>query len=285
MEECLSAALSGLRVVAVTTNVPGPLAASRLAALGAAVVKVEPPRGDPLQTAAPQWYARLHERIEILQLDISSEPGAAMLRERVLAADVLLTAMRAKALERAGLVWETLVHANRQLVAVAIVGESAPHRDRAGHDLTYQARAGLLEPPAMPRTLVGDLACAERTVSAVLAALHARERDGLGRYVEIAIVDAAEDFAAPLRYGLTASTGALGGALPTYRLYPAGRGWVAVAALEAHFAARLSQMLEIETLDATAIGAALSRRTAQEWERLAQAHDVPLAEVRDRKEN
>lgn len=285
MNDGSHAPLEGLRVVAATTNVPGPIAAARLAELGGSVWKVEPLRGDPLEEAAPQWYARLHERVDVTRLNLSEPRDRDMLQERIAAADVLLTAMRTRALERAGLASETLSRRYPALVQVAIVGESAPHRDRAGHDLTYQARAGLLAPPAMPRTLIGDLAAAERAVSATLAALIARSRTGRGRYSEIGIVEAAEDFAAPLRHGLTTPEGALGGGLATYRLYRASDGWVAVAALEPHFIEGLREILEIEAVDADSIAASIARRPAQEWARLAQARDVPLTAITERRES
>jgi crotonobetainyl-CoA:carnitine CoA-transferase CaiB-like acyl-CoA transferase len=136
----------------------------------------------------------------------------------------------------------------------------------------------------MPATLVGDLAAAERAVSAALAALIARDRDGRGRYLEIGIVDSAEDFAAPLRYGLTTADGALGGALATYGLYRASDGWVAVAALEPHFIEGLREILDVDALDADSIAAAIARRPAKDWVRLAQARDVPMAEINERRE-
>ena len=279
MNDGSNAPLQGVRVVAATTNIPGPMAAARLAELGAAVWKVEPLRGDPLEAAAPQWYARLLERVDVARLDLSDSHDRDALHERIAAADVLVTAMRARALERAGIANDMVRERSPGVVQVAIVGESGPHRDRAGHDLTYQARAGLLSPPAMPRTLVGDLAAAERAVSAILAALIARARDGRGCYVEIGIVQAAEEFAAPLRYGLTTPTGALGGGLATYRVYRASDGWVAVAALEPHFMEGLREILEIDGVDADAISAAIARRPAKEWAQLAQARDVPLVEI------
>jgi crotonobetainyl-CoA:carnitine CoA-transferase CaiB-like acyl-CoA transferase len=285
MNDGSNSPLEGLRVVAVTTNIPGPIAAARLAELGASVWKVEPLRGDPLQAAAPQWYSGLHERVDVTRLSLSEPRDREILQKRIAAADVLLTAMRARALERAGIASEMLSDRYPRLVQVAIVGESAPHRDRAGHDLTYQARAGLLTPPSMPRTLVGDLAAAERAVSATLAALIARSSSGRGRYLEIGIVDAAEDFAAPVRYGLTTPEGALGGGLATYRLYRASDGWVAVAALEPHFIEGLREILEIEAVDADSIAAAIARRPAQEWVRLAQARDVPLTEINERRDS
>ncbi|HZY99505.1 MAG TPA: CoA transferase [Candidatus Baltobacteraceae bacterium] len=281
MNDDLGAALEGVRVVAAATNIPGPMAAARFAELGASVWKAEPKRGDPLETAAPQWYARLHARVEVERLDLSLPGDRDALHGQIASADVLLTAMRTRALERAGIAHEMLRERYPRLVQVAVVGESAPHQDRAGHDLTYQARAGLLSPPSMPRTLVGDLAAAEQIVSATLAALLARARDGRGRYFEIGIVDAAHDFAAPFRYGLTTPDGALGGDLATYRMYRASEGWVAVAALESHFIEGLRDILKIETLDEASIAAAIAQRPARDWERLAQARDVPLAEVNE----
>ena len=101
----------------------------------------------------------------------------------------------------------------------------------------------------MPRTLVADLAAAERVVSAVLAALVLRARTGRGVRTDVAIVDAAMEFNAPLRYGLTDENDVLGGGLPAYNLYRASDGWIAVAALEAHFMDRLRAELQLETLD------------------------------------
>ena len=49
-------ALDGMRAVSLAVNVPGPTTAARLVALGASVTKVEPPAGDPLETAHPAWY-------------------------------------------------------------------------------------------------------------------------------------------------------------------------------------------------------------------------------------
>jgi alpha-methylacyl-CoA racemase len=279
--EKLLAALEGTRVVAVATNIPAPLAAARLAAFGARVVKVEPPHGDPLARAAPDWYAQIHANIEVIALDLRSSADRDALNRRLEQSDLLLTAMRAAALERAGLDWERLQARNPALSHVAVVGEAPPNGDRAGHDLTYQARAGLLSPPAMPRTLVADMAAAERTVTAALAALHAAARTGAGCRAEVAIVDAAVEFAAPLRYGLTAPGGALGGGLPVYDLYRSNDGWVAIAALEEHFAARLREVLGHDRLDREALTAAFAQRSCAQWERLAALHDIPLAVARE----
>ena len=128
---------------------------------------------------------------------------------------------------------------------VAIVGHVSPD-DTPGHDLTYAAAHGLLAPPLLPRTLVADLGGAERAVSTALALLLARERTGEAARAEVALADAAAAFSAPLRHGLTAGGGVLGGGYPLYGLYRARDGWVALAALEPHFRERLLAELGLD---------------------------------------
>lgn len=269
-----------IRVVAITTNIPGPLAAARLLALGASVTKIEPLRGDPLALGAPAWYAEIVAGMDVVQFDLRAPEAKAMLDERLRAADLVLTAMRARSLVNAGLDWSSLHARYPALCALTLTGEAPPYDDRAGHDLTYQARAGTIAPPAMPRVLVGDMAAAERVVSTSLALLLQRQRTGNAGHASVAITEAAADFAKPYEAGLTQPNGELGGALATYNIYPARAGWVAVAALEPHFIERLQAMLGVEQLDADTLRGAFARRTAQEWEELAQHHDLPLAAIR-----
>ncbi len=277
MTDALATALDGVCVVALATNIPGPLAAARLRSMGASVTKIEPSAGDPLESASPRWYAAICAGLDVVRINPRNPKERDGLHERVRQADVLLTTMRGSALSRLGLRWDALHLAAPRIIHVAITGEGAPYEDRAGHDLTYQARAGLLSPPAMPRTLVADLAAAERVVSAVLAALVLRTRTGCGVRTDVAIVDAAMEFNAPLRYGLTGENEVLGGGLPAYNLYRASDGWIAVAALEAHFMDRLRTELQLETLDRPSLRAAFARRTVAQWEELAAAADLPLS--------
>jgi alpha-methylacyl-CoA racemase len=272
--------LEGLRVVAIAANLPGPLAAARLRALGASVVKIESLRGDPLADAAPAWYEQIIAGMEIVQFDLHEPEAKALIGERLREADLLLTAIRPQSLANAELDWETLHRHYPRLCSVALIGEPAPDDDRPGHDLTYQARAGMIAPPALPRVLVGDMAAAERVVGVALALLLQRERTGKADFATVAITDVAHDFAEPYLHGLTSDGGVLGGGLAAYNVYPAREGWIAVAALEPHFAQRLQVMLGVEHLDAQTVRAAFALRSAQEWETLAQEHDLPLVAVR-----
>jgi crotonobetainyl-CoA:carnitine CoA-transferase CaiB-like acyl-CoA transferase len=280
--------LEGIRLLSLATNIPGPVAVARLVQLGASGFKIEPPAGDPLVTAAPSWYAHLHEGIQVSRLDLKSAGGQSQLHDLLAESDLLITANRPAALIRLGLVWPGLAGAYPRLCQVAIFGHSPPDSHKAGHDLTYQAGLGLVDPPYLPRIVLADLAGAEWAVSAALALLIGRDRAASDddRYTQIALADAAAAFAAPLRYGLTAPGGLLAGSLPGYNLYPAQEGWVAVAVLESHFMRRLAEELGLigrlsglETVTRETLSEAFLRRPAGEWERWAVERDLPIVAV------
>jgi crotonobetainyl-CoA:carnitine CoA-transferase CaiB-like acyl-CoA transferase len=271
----------GVRVLSLAINLPGPLAAARLCRLGATVVKVEPPTGDPLAHARPRWYELLHEGQTVLTLDLKGDEGRGQLEDWLGRSDLLLTATRPAALERLGLDWAALRARHPRLCHVALVGHPPPHEDLPGHDLTYQARAGLLEPPGLPRTCVADLAGAQQAVSTALALLLARERGREAGCARVHLAEAAEEFAAPWRHGLTTPDGILGGAHPGYNLYRAREGWVALAALEPHFWGKLARELALTAPDRGQLQQAFLARTAAEWEAWALARDLPLVRVRE----
>ena len=272
--------LAGIRVVTLAVNVPGPVAAARLRDLGASVTKVEPPGGDPLALAAPDWYGDLAAGQEVVAIDLATEARRRELDRLLAPADLLLSSHRPAALERLGLAWDDLHARFPRLCQVAIVGHPAPNQHLAGHDLTYLAKRGLLTPPDLPRTLMADLGGAELAVSAALALLLARERGAPGAYAEVPLADAADFFAEPLRRGLTAPTGSLGGALPVYNLYETSDGWLAVAALEPRFRERLADALGLAELTRAALEEAFRARPAAEWEEWAIERDLPLEAVR-----
>ena len=127
---------------------------------------------------------------------------------------------------------------------------------------------------------IADLAGAERVVSEALAALLLRTRTGEGSYREVALGDACRQMARPLTWGLTTNDGPLGGGLPTYALYRASDGWVALAALEPHFRRRLVEGLGVGD-SAAELQVVFATRTVEEWEEWARAKDVPLAAVHE----
>ena len=273
--------LRGIRVVSLAVNLPGPLTAARYTALGAAVTKVVPPTGDPLAWVSPAWHDALQAGQEVVSLDLKSSGGQTKLGELLAGADALLTSTRPAALARLGLDWATLSARYPRLCHVAIVGYPAPDEGRAGHDLTYQASAGLLEPPRFPRIPLADYAGSERAVTALFALLWARARTGRGERSVVSLAEALAPYADALRYGLLAPGTLLGGGSSLYGLYRAAGGWVAVAALEPHFADKLARALGLADLTAESLAQAFLARPAWEWEAWAAEQDIPLAAVHD----
>jgi crotonobetainyl-CoA:carnitine CoA-transferase CaiB-like acyl-CoA transferase len=274
--------LADLKVVSLAINLPGPVAAARLRDLGATVTKIEPREGDPLARGCPEWFRALHENVSILPLDLK----AAIDHERLFAllgdADLLLTSSRPSALERLGLAWHDLHPRFPRLCHVAIIGHGPPHEDQPGHDLTYQASLGLVEPPRLPRALVADLGGAEEAVTTAVALLLARERGQEAQAAYVSLEAAAARHAVPYEYGLTSVGGLLGGGWPGYNLYQAAKGWIAVAALEPHFAERLVQELGIVLLTHEQLAEAFRERTADEWETWGTRRDLPIRAVCER---
>jgi alpha-methylacyl-CoA racemase len=260
--------LDGVRVVTMAQNVPGPLAAARLSQAGARVTKIEPPDGDPFLAVSPEWHAELHAGVPIERLDLKSVDGHARLMTLLHGADMFITSQRPSALARLAVDPDTLRARCPRLRMLRIVGcERAP--EQPGHDLTYQAQAGLLG-DAMPRTLLADVMTSERAVSGTLALL----RQPPGSMIDVGLVESLDPLLASLRHGLTVPRGTLGGAAPRYRIYAARSGRVAVAALESHFEVRL-----YEHLDAPRNSDLSSRfleRSAEEWQRWAAERALPI---------
>lgn len=279
MDQMTEGPLKDTRLVTLALNVPGPVAASRLVKLGASAIKVEPPSGDPLSRFAGSWYHSLTQQQTVVTLDLKNSRDWDELDRSLAEADLLLTSFRPSALKRLRLDWETLHRKHQNLCALNIVGYSSPDEEVPGHDLTYQARLGLLQPPQLPLTLFADLAGAERAVSVSLALLMNFARTRSAEFAQVSLYETLLDLAMPLTVGLTASNGPLGGGFPLYGLYQARKGWIAVAALEPAFAQRLTSELNLSEATFTNLEIIFKQRTAQEWEQWAKERDLPLAVV------
>ncbi len=265
-------ALAGVRVLSLALNVPGPVAVARLVAHGASAAKIEPPAGDPLSHYSRAWYDSLHQGVPVVTLDLKSAAGHAECDRRLAATDVLITSHRPSALTRLGVGSAQLADRFPALRTVAIVGDTAAP-ERAGHDVTYQAEAGLLR-DRLPLTLLADVVGAERVVTTVLLAL----RSAPGTCLQVGLREVVDDLRVPLDLGLTLEGGPFGGGDPAYGVYATRDGYVAVAALEPHFRARLYRALHLP-LDA-ALTDVLASRTSAEWTAVGRLHDVPISAVR-----
>ena len=276
--------LAGAHVVSLALNLPGPAALARLRSLGARCTKVEPPAGDPMRGYCEAAYAQMHRGVRTVALDLKAPAGQRRLQRLLAGADVLLTSFRPSALAKLGLDAAALQARHQRLCVVRIVGAAGARAEEAGHDLTYQAEAGLVDGLNLPPSLLADMAGALLASEAVLAALLQRAATGRGAVRDVALADAAAWLAQPRAWGLTAPGGLLGGAHVGYRVYRCADGRVAVAALEPHFARRLGEVAGLGPLTpadclqpatATALAVWFAARSRAELDALARAHDLP----------
>lgn len=285
--------LSGVRILSLALNLPGPAALMRCAAMGAQCSKLEPPSrppgpagADPMALYSPRAYADMHQGIDVWQAQLKTEEGQAALHRALEATDILLTSFRPAALAKLGLDWDALHERHPQLSLVRIVGSAGALADIPGHDLTYQAEAGLVQGGAMPPSLFADMAGALMASEAVLKAWLLRQRLGHGHLQEVGLAQAAQWLALPWHWGLTQPDGDVGGAHAGYRVYACADGSVAVAALEPHFAARLCAAASLPGDGSvagmrspamhSALAAFLAPLTCADLSDLAEREDLPL---------
>lgn len=263
--------LDGVRIVSIAVNLPGPVAVARLVADGATAVKIDPPWGDPLRALNPAWCEELHAGIETRVLDLKSQAGAEAIRDLLVYTDIFIASHRPAALARLGLDADELLRRFPHLRHLNIVGDTAD-AETPGHDLTYQAKEGLVT-DRLPATLLADMAGAERVYATTLLLL----REPVGSRRVVGLFDCLQSITAPIRHGLTAPGGPLGGSNPAYGVYAARGGHIAVAALESHFRKHLYAALGL--LDGATLTDAFRGRTPDEWERWASERDIPLVAV------
>jgi alpha-methylacyl-CoA racemase len=240
--------LAGLLVVDLTRYLPGPFASRELLQLGARVIRLLPPDGDPMRELAPEWHDALNEGKETVLADLKADPDAG--QSLCARADVILESFRPGVADRLGIgpsdLPDSVVYCS-----FTGFGLDSRHERRAGHDLNYQGWAGLLadSAPAMPPTQLADLAGGALTaVARILAALLERAGTGRGAHVVVSLTHGAHRLVSH-RLGGEPIPRLLTGGLACYRIYATADGrYVTVAALEPRFFSRLCELLECTEL-------------------------------------
>ncbi len=252
-------ALDGLRVLELGSSVAGPAAGRLLADLGADVIKVEPPEGDGLRTwgkAAPDgtgWWFKSHNRNKrFVSYDLHDANDRAQVRALALTCDVLIENFRPGRLAEWGLGYDDLRVEHPGLIYASIsgYGQDGPYRDRPGFGNIAESMGGLryitgdpAGPPMRVGISLGDELGALYVVVGILAALRARERDGVGDWVDVSLLESV--FA--MMQGVLPEYDALGivrerrgntlDAVGPSNMYPTADGrWIAIGANANSFA-------------------------------------------------
>jgi crotonobetainyl-CoA:carnitine CoA-transferase CaiB-like acyl-CoA transferase len=273
------APLTRLLVVDLTRYLPGAYASRELLRLGARVVRIEPPGGDPLRDTAPAWHDALNAGKDSVVCDFKTEDGLAFARALLGRADVVLEGFRPGVAERLGIGPDD---ARTDAVYCSITGFGLDnrHEQRAGHDLNYLGWAGALADttPALPPVQIADLAAgALGAVTQILAALVA----GGGARITVSMTHRSHDLVAH-RVAGDPIPKLLTGGVACYRIYATADGrYLTIAALEPKFWQRLCEVVRLPELiprqwepHLPELERAIAARPLAEWLELFDGEDV-----------
>ena len=304
--------LGHISVLDLTVNVPGPFCSTILGDLGARVIKVEPPGGDPLRHSPGIWASINHGK-DSIALDLKTDGGRQVLRRLAQRADIVLEGWRPGVAERLGAAYANLSNDNPGLVYCSIsgFGQDGPWRDRPGHDVNYLALSGYMGlqaevegRPWPPAVLFSDLVSGLYAAIMTLAAVAGRSASGKGAYIDLSMTDAALALMG-LEVGRAGDPSEDGRSpnvtfIPHYGLFPCADGrWLSLGIVhEDHFWDRFCKVAGLDDMtgmelderlrEADSIQAALVEvfptRTAADWEAELLDADVPAAAVADLEE-
>jgi crotonobetainyl-CoA:carnitine CoA-transferase CaiB-like acyl-CoA transferase len=282
-----------------STLLPGPFLGKLVAQRGMRVLKIENPDRPDGAREMGAYYEDLNSMKELVWLNLTKPGDQARFRELVAQADGVIEGFRPAAKKKLGLDEETLHALNSRLTILSLVGypEDGPWRDRAGHDMNFQAVTGCLslfeQLPALP---LADLFAAYEGALSLVAALDECTRTGRGKRVVVSMSGALENMQSIWvreyrrtgqipRYGETLMTGRF----PCYRLYEAGDGRrVTVGAIEHKFWEKFlaviglsGQGLETKAYATGTEGAATGARISTALRAKPWAHWAPLFDAAD----
>ncbi|MFB9263536.1 CaiB/BaiF CoA transferase family protein [Bradyrhizobium erythrophlei] len=312
----MSGALSGIRIVDLTTMISGPVATQMLADQGADVIKVESPEGDTMrylsgkESVSPSFLSANRNKRSVV-LDIKREPGRRALLKLIATADVLVENFRPGTATRLGLSETAVRSIKPDIVFVSIngFGETGPYVHKRVYDPIIQAASGIAAiqadretgRPQLVQMIIADQITSMTAAQAITAALLARARSGEGQHVKLAMLDAMVSFLWVSALGSLTLPPPEGGARRgpgrPERLFETADGYITtVAVSQAEWQGLCTALEKPEWLDderfATAaarnandrlfsaeIQSVLRQRTSREWLALLDQYDVPCAPV------
>lgn len=300
--------LAGLRILDLTSLLPGPFASQVLVDLGATVVKVERPGGDPMRHLSPGPFTAVNRGKHVIELDLRDPEDLQVAIDLAEEADVLLESGRPGATARLGLGFEELAARNPRLVYLSLSGwgPDGPAVAEAGHNNNYLARAGATSisgPPGTPPTDANPVALADLGASlyGVIAVLAALREPRTARHLDVSLYASSlallvPRFAEYVEKGMPGRDDLL--RRPAHGVFEAGDGqYLTIAAVEPQFWRALCELIdrsdlaEREDLKAyddrcrnadevdAVVAEVLRTRPRDEWIELMRAHDIPVAPV------
>ncbi len=303
--------LTDLTVVDLTVNTPGPFCSMILSDLGARVIKIEPPGGDPLRQSSASMFAGMNRGKESISLNLKADGDRGVLHKLVEQADIVLEGSRPGVARRLGADYETLSARNSGVVYCSIsgFGQEGPWSNVPAHDINYLAVGGYMGlqtaiegRPWPPAILISDVASGMYAAISVLAGVVRRASSGEGSYIDLSMTDAVLSLVGIEALGDADDEGNTPNVtvIPTYGLFACADGrWLSLGIVhEDHFwqglcdAAGLGDLssLNFEQRVERAgeikrrLETTFAKRPSSEWERELMEIDVPAVTVRDLEE-
>jgi crotonobetainyl-CoA:carnitine CoA-transferase CaiB-like acyl-CoA transferase len=288
--------LKGTRVVDFSMFVPGPFASALLADLGAEVIKVEMPGGDPGRGYVPVQFETENRNKRSLALDLKNPASKEIVHRLVRNTDIVVEGFRPGVAKRLGIDYDALKKSKSDLVYCSIsgYGQTGTWRERPGHDVNYVAAAGALafpgqwlKAPARSSLPIADMGGGAFAAVAILAALH----EGKGAYLDLSLFETAFFWAA-MRHGLDPEVDPRAHIFPVNDVFETQDGKrLTLGILEEHFWGNFVKLVpelgeERFSNDSSRRknGDALSRllervmkeKSAADWLKLCDENDVPV---------
>ena len=301
-----------------TRLLPGPFCTQLLCNLGAEVIKIEDPKlGDYMRSVPPivhdvsYPFLMVNRGKRSLSVDLKTPEGQEIVHKLARGSDVVVEQFRPGVMARLRVAYDDLAMMNPRLVYCSFsgYGQTGPYKDLPGHDLNFQALAGILgvttgredKAPAIPGVPIADLASGFNAALAILAALRVRDRTGRGEFIDVSIYDTA---VALMVLGLArflatgeepvAGETLLTGSFPFYSLYETKDGrWLSVATVEPKFWSRMCELIGAPDLAekqfkdgaerfqvAQALADKFRGRTLAEWEAMLAKENLPITGVK-----
>jgi crotonobetainyl-CoA:carnitine CoA-transferase CaiB-like acyl-CoA transferase len=222
--------LTGIRVLDLSLQLPGPYATRLLADMGADVHRIEPPGGDPAR-AFPSLYTEVNVGKMVEEVDLKSDAGLGRVLDLACDCDVLVEGFRPGVLARLGLGYEAVAQTNPGVIYCSIsgYGQVGERSDKPGHDLTYHADAGTLaqdgpSSSSVPPLPIADLASGLMAATTISAALVGRATSGEGAHLDVSMADVMASWTFPVALSRAAGEVDLFGSTPHYGVFDTADG-------------------------------------------------------------
>lgn len=199
--------LDGIRVLDLSQNIAGPQCALVLGDLGADVIKVEPPSGDPARAWGPPFwgkdsslYLAFNRNKRSIVLDLKTDEGLEVVQRLIGSSDIVIQAFRKGVAERFGIGYEQVKQKHPKIIYASLTGygSEGPYANLPGYDPLLQAFSGIMSvtghkdsPPARVGGAVVDIGSGNFMAIGILAALRKRDREGVGTHIECSLLDTA----------------------------------------------------------------------------------------------